>query len=376
MADCSPHASRRSAFHTSEALREAFPGSFEPGVLELEDVAEMLLLLRGESVIDWHRLQLKDANQVRRLFALNAIDTEDPEDLARLDELRYRAVRYVSDTLGLRLDASAAKKASVLELPLIASTRGRAQRDACTLLKVMHIMHHLDARELSTVISVPHNELFALVEESVVEMFDALRAAGVPVMEFSWSRKTRESQVTKLLVKKDTSAARVFDRLRFRLTVESHEDIVPALHVMLHRCIPFNYVLPGQTANTLVAASDVLRRGPGNEDAPSPVPGGANGNEGTLVNEFSGSNYRVLNFVADLPLRIDGILSDEEQERSRARGRVVFVLAEFQVLDRATALRNEQGETSHKQYKNRQHQRVRERLLREPKHQRNNGGEK
>ena len=93
------------------------------------------------------------------------------------------------------------------------------------LLKVMHIIYHLDARELRTTLSVTDNDIFSLVEESVTRMFDELRTARLPVVEFSWSRKTKESQVTKLLLKKETSAARVFDRLRFRLIVRNAADL-------------------------------------------------------------------------------------------------------------------------------------------------------
>ena len=363
---------RHGAFQTSESLRAGL-STFSPGALDLEDVAEMLLLLRGESVVDWHRLWVTNADQCRRLFALNAIDIDDPLDRERLEDLRRRAAQYITDTLALRLDPVIARDVPALELPLIASGKDRSHRDACTLLKVMHIMHHLDARELSTVLSVPINELFSLVEESVVEMFDAIRAAGVPVAEFSWSRKTRESQVTKLLVKKDTSAARLFDRLRFRLIVESPDDIVPALHVMLHRCIPFNYVLPGQTVNSLLSSSSVVRRGPDKARQTRFRSGEYEEVTDAPINEFSGSDYRVLNFVADLPVRIDGILWDEDPDLRREKGRVVFVLAEFQVLDRSTADLNERGDTSHDEYKKRQHQRVRERLLREPKPRGGNG---
>jgi hypothetical protein len=45
---------------------------------------------------------------------------------------------------------------------------------------------------------------------------------------------------------------------------------------------------------------------------------------------------------------------------------VVFVLAEFQLIDAHTAALNEEGEASHVAYKTRQHSRVRERMLRAP----------
>ena len=55
------------------------------------------------------------------------------------------------------------------------------------------------------------------------------------------------------------------------------------------------------------------------------------------------------------------------REDARLCDDVVFVLAEFQIVHRARAAANERGDSSHAKYKHRQHQRVRERLLREPK---------
>ncbi len=364
---------------TSQPVLAAAPTLFrdplDPGVLDLQDAAELRLLLRGESVVDWHRMALDSVEQARRLFALNAFDLDDPADRERLDALRDEAIRYITRTLGLRLEA-AVREAPVLELPLLASgldgsgaaVRPIVQRNACTLLKVMHIIHHLDARELSTALAIPSNDLFAQVEASVLQIYDVLREAKVPVAEFAWSRKAKDSLVTKLLVKRQTSAARIFDRLRFRLVVDTHADIVPALHVMLRRCLPFNYVLPGETVNTLVPPEELAERGVAEGASPVALADDAAPTTPEPANEFSASSYRVLNFVADLPVRIDRLLSEEDRSALPADcGRVVFVLAEFQVLDRQTAQRNEEGETSHEQYKLRQHQRVRERLLREPK---------
>jgi len=327
--------------------------------LSLQDINEIQLLLRGASVVDWHRLALTSEEDVRRLLALNGLDLTDARDEARLADLRQQAVRYITDTLKLRLDDLVADKLPWPALPLVASGKASAhQRQACTLLKVMHILYHLDAREMRTALAISDSEIFSLVEESVTRMFDELRTAGVPVVEFSWSRKTKESQVTKLLLKKETNAARVFDRLRFRLIVQSPDDLVPTLRIMLHRCIPFNYVVPDQTVNTLIDLASLKAHTSASFDTD------ANARPQSGPNEFSGKGFHVLNFVADLPVRVDTLLPPDHDER---RGRVVFVLAEFQVMDKRTAEANEQGESSHSEYKRRQHQHVRVRLLREPR---------
>lgn len=328
--------------------------------LSLQDIQEIRLLLRGDSVIDWHRLGLSSHDDVRRLLAVNGFDVDNPKDLDRLDTMRAEAVQYTYETLGLRLDDHIATEVESTELFMLASSKGRYQRQACTLLKVMHIIYHLDARELRMALSIPDSELFSRVEQSIARMFDELRSAGVPVVEFAWSRKAKESLITKLLVKRETNAARVFDRLRFRLVVERPRDLLPTLHVMLRRFIPFNYVVPGQTVNSLVDDRPIEKRIGKNRDFSMAALDSA----ARPANEFSGRGYQILNFVADLPVRVDTIVDDPEM---KDKGYVVFVLAEFQIVDQARAIENEQGEASHAQYKLRQHQRVRERLLREPR---------
>ena len=68
--------------------------------------------------------------------------------------------------------------------------------------------------------------------------------------------------------------------------------------------------------------------------------------------------------VEELEIKgIPKILEKHGIESPENKGRVVFILAEFQVLDRATARQNEQGESAHALYKQRQHGRERGRHL-------------
>ena len=350
---------RASAFRVSELLRRAEPESPLEHI-DLQDANELRLLLRGESVIDWHRLDYSSEADSRRLLALNSLDWDDLRDRERIETLRSHAVDYLRRVLKLHVDDEVASTAPFIELPLMASGRvgtRKQQRSACVLLKVMHILYHLDARELRTRLPLSDSALFESVEQSVLEIFDQLRAVGAPVVEFQWSRKTRESLVTKMLVKRETSAARVFDRLRFRLIVKQQSDILPTLHTMLRKLIPFNYVVPGQTVNTLVDLREL--------DAVGPSRLTTDEGRSADTNEFSGANFRVINFIADLPVRVDGLVDPSELDV--VRGNVVFVLAEFQLIDARTAAFNEEGEASHVAYKNRQHARVRERMLRAPR---------
>jgi uncharacterized protein (TIGR04552 family) len=82
------------------------------------------------------------------------------------------------------------------------------------------------------------------------------------------------------------------------------------------------------------------------------------------LNEFSGPGYRVINFVTDMPVRVDDFVCRVSDPGNTEFGPIAFVLTEFQIVDAKTAHDNEVGENSHDKYKERQHARVKSRLLR------------
>jgi len=200
----------------------------------------------------------------------------------------------------------------------------------------------------------------------VMRVVEELRAAGYPIAEFQWSRKSQDSLITKLLAKRSTLAASIYDKLRFRMIVRREEDLVPMLVALHRQLIPFNYVVPGASINHLLPFKKVLES---SERLVGLEPKLQNDSiidrdqeRAALapINEFSGRKYKIVNFVADLPARVDAYVDDA----SRGFGNVVFVLTEFQLVDRKTADENERGENSHENYKARQHRSVRQRLVR------------
>ncbi len=212
----------------------------------------MRLLLAGGSVIDWHRLAFSDDIEVDRFLRVNEFDPERHEDMERLEALREEAVEYLTRNFGYRIPDAVAQGMPARELFLLASSKGRRQVYACMVLKAMHVLHHLAGRELLFKLPVSDDEVFGFVEAKVVKVVEEIRAAGYPIVEFAWSRKERDSLITKLLAKKASIAAHVYDKLRFRLITRSAEDLPPVLNELLHRLVPFNYVIPGESVNGIV----------------------------------------------------------------------------------------------------------------------------
>lgn len=337
--------------------------------LTLEDVESVRLLLRGRSVIDWHRLDFSDHDEVDRFLRVNEFDPESFDDMTRLEELRMDAVGYLTRTFNFPIPIEVAEEAPTRDLLLMASRSGPHRRWACVVLKVMHIVHHLAGRELTVRLPISDDKVFRAVELKVMQVIEELRSAGHPIQEFEWSRKTRDSLITKLLAKRSTQAARIYDRLRFRLIVPTQRDLVPMLAVLTRQLVPFNYLIPGATVNSLVPFEDTLRsstllRQLERDLQPESKDELADRDLRPPMNEFSGSQYKIINFVADLPVRLSAILPPEQLERVPPEtGHVVFVMTEFQLADKQTTINNEKGDSSHDAYKARQHGRVRERLL-------------
>lgn len=329
--------------------------------LTLADVDAVRLLLRGDSVIDWHRLNFLDHAEVDRFLRLNEFDPESDDELSRLEDIRGEAVDYLSRAFAMAIPDEVAGDLPARDLFLVASSHGPHQKWACVVLKVMHIIHHINGRQALLKVSVSDEIIFREVELKVMQVVEQLRAAGAPLAEWEWSRKPLDSQITKLLAKRSTLAASIYDKLRFRLIVPTREDLVPMLATLTRQLIPFNYVVPNESVNQLV---DLVALVQAHEEREAGAPGGFSRLPTAIpYNEFSGPEYRIINFVADLPLRIDRMIPSADQPANI--GHVVFVLTEFQIADKATAVNNESGASSHEAYKARQHERVRMRLFRD-----------
>jgi uncharacterized protein (TIGR04552 family) len=324
-----------------------------PGELTLADTDSVRLMLRGDSVIDWHKLNFQDHAEVDRFLRLNEFDPESEPEMERFEDIRSDAVDYLARAFAMAIPDEVAADLPARDLFLVASSTGPHQKWACVVLKVMHIIHHINGRQALLKVSVSDEIIFREIEMKVLQVVEQLRSAGAPLVEFEWSRKPRDSQITKLLAKKSTLAASIYDKLRFRLIVPQHADIIPMLATLARQLIPFNYIVPGESVNQLIDLKDVLAADEMNGHEPTEVP----------FNEFSGPEYRIINFIADLPLRLERLIPKHEMTPELSH--VVFVLTEFQVCDKATAQRNESGASSHEAYKQRQHERVRMRLFRD-----------
>ncbi len=329
--------------------------------LTLTDLEAMRLALRGESVIDWHRLHFDTIEETRGFLRAQEFDPEAPGDRARMDEIKAEAVAYLRRHFDFAIPKPI-EHASTEELLLLASGKGHRQVCACTVLKAMHIIHHVDGRELLFMLPASTHEVFHLVEEKVYSVIGGMLAAGLPVAEVIGGRKNKDSVYTKLLSKQETVAATIYDKLRFRIITSDAAELLPVLQHLTQRLFPFNYVLPGQSINTLVPFRTFCEGHAHLRSLLGELQGPPFTDLTPTDNDFSASTYRVMHFVVDMPVRVPQALLERCPPGALSLGQVIFMLCEFQLLDRATESSNEQGDASHARYKQRQREAVARRL--------------
>jgi uncharacterized protein (TIGR04552 family) len=335
----------------------------------VRDLETLRLVLRGGSVVDWRRLDFETAEEVDRFLGINLFELADPRDERRLRAILDQAVAYLRTVFGYRVADAVAHPADLRDLFLLASgvlEPKRYRRIACVVLKVMHVVQHLEARELLFRTPVREADLAEKVDAQVLADLARLQRGGLPIVEFGGSVKPRHSLMTKLLAKRESVAAQIYDRLRYRIVTERRDQIPAVLLQLTEGLFPFNHAIPDQTQNNLVDFAQLLRSHPDGAriGAALQVPHDVEEPDPTQPrNDFSGRGYQVLNFIVDLPVRIDEFIPKEIPAEDDL-GRIVYSLVEFQVVDVETQRRNEAGDSAHDRYKRRQLKRVLRRLSR------------
>ncbi|MBL8614519.1 MAG: TIGR04552 family protein [Deltaproteobacteria bacterium] len=336
----------------------------------LGDLDAIRLLLRGNSVIDWHRVHFLSRAEVDRFLRLHLLDLRNPEDRARLQHVHREAVNYLIQHLGLQFPPELIDPDDVRDIFVLASQTGgfrRKQIHACVILKLMHVISHMDAAELRFQTSLSESAILELAEQRIVRAAARMREAGFPIAAFYGSRKTRNSIITKLLAKKENTAVTIFDKLRFRIVTEERAEVVPALGWLIRELVPFNFVIPGQSHNSLVPLEALLSATDPPARASDLHSVDAEREAGLDSNPFSGDSFRIINFIIDLPVRVPDAVHPAGAA-GQLLGRTVLALVEFQVLDRETARCNEEGQNAHHFYKDRQRAIVETRLRKGGRH--------
>jgi uncharacterized protein (TIGR04552 family) len=315
------------------------------------------LVLDGKSLLDWDRMYFEKREDVIAYLLVNEFDVNLKNDLKRLSFVYKNSIDYLKDVYGIKIPKSFYKK-DIIDVMLLTSfpNKGRDFDIAFAILKVMNIINHVDSQELISKLSIESKIIIDKVKKKVMNHIEFMqKSEDFPDFTFEWSVKTRESIVSKFLTKKRGFQARIFDRVRFRMVTETKQDILPILYHLFGKLFSANNLIPTETKNTLLTINDKI-----DLDNPSSII--IDKKDGLKDNQFSGETYRVLNFIIDIPVRVDDIIVLPNDISFANHAYILYILTEVQILDKITAKNNEKGDNSHDLYKERQKKAILKRL--------------
>jgi uncharacterized protein (TIGR04552 family) len=327
----------------------------------LHDVEALRVILKGASVIDWHRLNFQDTSQAARFIQNHELRLDDSSDRAFMEHVKAEAISYLRRNFGFSIPKPVAQ-APMEELLMMASGKGHRQLCACTILKVVHIINHMAGRELLFRLPVSDRDLFHLVEEKVYRVVGTMLSEGFPISEFIGGRKNLDSTYTKLLSKSEATAAALYDKLRFRIVTRTREDLLPVLLYLTEQLFPFNYVVPGESSNSIFHFLSLCQNHPHLAPMIEHFQGELDDALKPGDNRFTAPSYRVIHYVTEVPVRVPPHIMEAAPPGSENLGPIVYMLCEFQLLDTDSEAANESGDASHQAYKTRQREAVFRRL--------------
>jgi uncharacterized protein (TIGR04562 family) len=230
----------------------------------------------------------------------------------------------------------------------------------CGLLRVMHTLAHASSDLTERYADQIEAQILGRFDTWLADDDAGLRFGDIPLVRFeSRARKELPSLVLKLLHKPENVAADIFDRLGVRFVTRTRLDAVRLVRELRRlNVIMFANIKPSRSRNTLVdldqleAATqqfsdvDELAKTVETWSYPAPAPDPAN--------PFSSKAYHAIQFTARQRVRV-----------TDAQGTVlrVFFPFEIQVLDEAGYARSREGYASHADYKRRQREAARRRVL-------------
>jgi uncharacterized protein (TIGR04562 family) len=316
-------------------------------------------IIGGASGLDVPRLHLEDREQAEDFLDAYGFPWSSRSCRADVEDLRREALAFLSDHLlepDERVPWRVSHQDDVPELLLLASRPDDEDQPwSCALLRVMHTLAHAHSHL---------GERYGTdIRRQILDRFrphlhpdpeHATALGDVPLVAFEMKQaKTRASTVFKLLHKPENVAADIFDHVGVRFVTPTRFDALRVVrYLRLNNVIMFANVKPTRSRNSLVdieaIADELAALGPDDIEAMRgralphpPMP--------PHDNPFSSIAYRSIQFTC--------------RQTIRSRSVRFFFPFEVQIMDLESWEDSRSGLASHAEYKARQREAVRRRVL-------------
>jgi uncharacterized protein (TIGR04562 family) len=227
--------------------------------------------LEGVSALDFRNLGIRTKAQAKN-FLLSYGYGDDPQMKEEMWRIYFEALSYIRTELldeGEKVPEQFFIRGAINEIQkLLMDTSNDDERGkwACALLRVMHIISHVDNDIRVGQFSAARDQIFSRIDQFVKRIpgrkfLFSNGEKSVPLLRYyKKSRKERASLLTKMLAKTTATPERIYDNVGFRFVTETRFDCYRLLNMMLESgAISAPNILPLRSINTLIPY-DVLHR--------------------------------------------------------------------------------------------------------------------
>jgi uncharacterized protein (TIGR04562 family) len=342
-------------------------------------------IIGGTSALDLPRIRVETDEEAHEFVCCYGYDWNIPEQREQGEQIRAGAIRFLEEEIlgpEVAIDPEVRAETDVRRLVRWAGegTPTPRQRWSCALLRVMHAVAHCNfplqdryGRHIrQQILARFHPHLFPRNESDGGALRLGSGEDSVPLIAFDVKEaKPLASTVMKLLHKVENVATDIFDHIGVRFVTRDRLDaLLVVRYLRAHNVFMFANVKPTRSRNTLLdldafeaSAERALRsdpdvdRGALLEDLRATVgPPKVTPQQTPRVNAFSATNYQSLQFTSRQLIRVPDDSPSGEEIR-------FFFPYEVQVLDEASFRESRSGRASHEEYRSRQREAVRRRVL-------------
>ncbi len=343
------------------------------------------ILIGGESILDSTRLKIQSDDDAYDFILGYGYDLHKEEHRNELWRLHARAIRYLNEEI-LKPDEALPPEITdpsmlkdIKDLLIIASTQGHNnQKWACVLLKVIHVLVHLEHDLFSHYQSLIQEQILKPIESEIHEdpvlgitLGPTMGEKSIMIKSFDVkSFKSVSSSITKLLAKRNLSAFNLMDKVGVRIVTKRLIDVFKVLGYFLEKhVVSFPHTVADQSNNTMYPLSlfietlESLNMNKEYTDAEVDQillakleKAGPEHQLLSKASDFSSHEYKFIKFIIRRLIRIPA-------GESGGPGFSFFYPFEVQIVDYATHIKNMTGDASHDKYKERQISKARARLF-------------
>jgi len=372
--------------------------------------ADLRLVIDGQSFLDTPRLNLKSKSDAKSFLLSYGYDVDRPEVREEIWKIYFESLAFVRDHLldsGEKIPQEFLGRGpanDILKLLTMAGSKTEQGKWSCALLRVMHIIAHLDNDMRLEIFQHAREQIFSRLDQHIDQrrsqrqkksfVFNGPQGEIELVRYIKKERKERVSTLMKLLSKPHNVVEEIYDRIGIRFVTQTRADCFRLVDALIKvGVVSLPNLQPGRSVNSLLSLETVQRafesaaeakdRHPQRIlsalDQESPLPMGT-----VARNPLSSRWYRALQFtcrqlvVAPDPTFVFWQSVKKNLQAAKVsesvfkripitvrESRSFFYPYEIQVMDRQSYVEAIGGRSRHKEYKSKQRLMARNRVLRD-----------